>query len=67
MKKLQNNYDAFINRIIQDIYDGAANLGFVSDHIPAGLHTADFDLPNDQKVRIKEEKNGVYYSIFRAK
>jgi len=63
----QPNYDGVVNRIISDVYQGMVNLGLVSDYIPAGNHTADFDINDDYKVRIKEQGNNVYYSIFRAK
>lgn len=63
----QPNYDGIVNRIINDVYQGMVNLGLVSDYIPAGNHTADFDINDDYKVRIKEQGNGVFYNVFRAK
>lgn len=60
-------YSGIVSGIIADTYNGLNNKGLVSDHIPAGLHTTDFELPNSLTVRIKEEKQSVYYTIFRAK
>lgn len=63
----QPSYDGVVNRIISDVYQGMVNLGLVTEHINPGLHTADFEINDDYKVRIKEQGNSVYYSIFRAR
>lgn len=60
-------YNGIVSGIIADTYTGLSNKGLVSEHIPPGLHTTDFDLPNNLTVRVKEEKQSVYYTIFRAK
>lgn len=54
------------NDLIKEVFDGLQNLGIVDAFIPAGNHTADFDLPEHHKLRVKEEKQSVYYCIYRA-
>lgn len=63
----QNYFEATIKSIINDVYAGMQNAGFVDHFIPTGLHTTDYKLPNGNVVRIREERNKVYYNIFRAK
>ena len=63
----QNSFEGTIKSIINDVYSGVQNAGFVDHHIPQGLHTADYELDNGNVVRIREERNRVYYNIFRAK
>lgn len=63
------------NSLIAEIYDGLRNLGPVQSYIQPSPHTADFDLFDGTeqsgeptlRMRAIEEKDSVYFHIFRAK
>lgn len=51
---------------IREAYPDRTNKGAVQDYIEAGVHTADFQLPDYLTLRAKEEKDYVYYTVFRS-
>lgn len=53
----QNSFEGTIKSIINDVYSGMQNAGFVDHYIIQGLHTTDFELNNGYVVRIKETSN----------
>lgn len=53
------------DQIIRDIYSDLQNKGAVSSFIERSTRTSDFDLPDKLVMRAKEEKDVVYYHVFR--
>lgn len=50
----QNSFEGTIKSIINDVYSGMQNAGFVDHFIPTGMHTADFELPSGMIARVKQ-------------
>lgn len=68
MATLTNTTDltGFVASLINDIYPDTPNLGKVDTMIAQGCNTSDFEISEQYKLRVKETKQGVYYSIFRS-
>lgn len=62
---LTNSITVQADQIIRDIYSDLQNKGAVNTFIERSTRTSDFDLPDKLVMRTKEEKDVVYYHVFR--
>lgn len=52
--------------IVHDTFHPLINKGLVDSYIQAGSSTSDFLLPDNLVMRVKQERNYVFYHVFRA-
>lgn len=64
---LNQNHTLAIKQIVREVFSDLTDMGAITDYINPSAHTMDFELPDGLKMRAKEEKNIVYYHVFREK
>lgn len=65
--KAQPNYQILIPQIINEEYSDFKDLGQIKEFIPKSCRTSDFELSEGYVMRVQEEKQGIYYNVFRNK